>query len=397
MRILVVDDERGMRMLLDKILVKWGHEVFTASDGLEALAILEKEKVQLVVSDWAMPRLDGLELCRRIRATPFPGYVYIIILTAKDSKGELVTAMEMGADDFIAKPFDANELDVRIRAGERILNLERDLEDRNKKLSNAYSIMRKDIEAAAKMQKDLLPRPGTNLSGFSFDWIFLPCSFVAGDTFNYMVLDKDHACFFLLDVSGHGVPAAMLSFTLTKTLTNLIFPGRPCRDPGGIEQERDFLSPASAVHELNMRFQADDENMQYFTMIYGLLDARDGRVTFTQAGQPPPIHMRKSAGPMLVGSGGFPVGLNPDATFEDIEFHLDPGDRIILYSDGITECTNKDGQEFSTERLVDLLHQWQALPLRALMEKVETSLREWRGSDELEDDISLLAIERCPA
>jgi sigma-B regulation protein RsbU (phosphoserine phosphatase) len=137
--------------------------------------------------------------------------------------------------------------------------------------------------------------------------------------------------------------------------------------------------------------------MQYFTMIYGILNTRNGRVTFTQAGQPPPVLMRKGAAPMLIGSGGFPVGLNPLATFEELELYLEPGERLILYSDGITDCTSADGQEFSTERLMGALEKWRDLPLRSLMERLEESLREWRGSDELEDDMSLLAIERTGA
>jgi phosphoserine phosphatase RsbU/P len=394
MRILIVDDDMSTRLLLTRFLTSWGHQVLAAADGVEALEVLEREGVQLVISDWLMPKMDGLELCKRIRARSFPGYVYVIILTAKDSKGELITAMEAGADDYIAKPFDKNELNVRIRAGERVLNLEKDLEDRNERLTKAFSVMRKDLEAAAKMQKDLLPRPSRKPSGFSFDWIFLPCSFVAGDTFHYLELDANHVGFFLLDVSGHGVPAAMLSFTLTKTLASLTFSGNPLKAYCETQPYYDLATPAAAVRELNLRFQADDETLQYFTMIYGILDTRDGRVTFCQAGQPPPIHLRKGAPPRLIGSGGFPVGLNPDATYEEHELCLQPGERFILYSDGITECTDRWGKEFSTERLIGVLDEWRDLPLQSLMERVEESLREWRGSDDLEDDMSLLAIER---
>ena len=97
---------------------------------------------------------------------------------------------------------------------------------------------------------------------------------------------------------------------------------------------------------------------------------------------------------MPIGNGGFPVGLNPKATFEELELTLDKGERLILYSDVVTDCTNQDGQEFSAERLTNLLQEWQELPLRNMMEKLQNSLREWRGSDEFDDDISLLAIER---
>ncbi len=394
MRILIVDDDMDTRLLLSRILAGKGYDVVAAADGIEALAIVEREKIQLVVTDWLMPNMDGLELCKRIRAASFPGYVYVIVLTAKDSKSELIAAMEAGADDYIAKPFDKNELGVRIRAGERVLGLEKALEDRNQKLAKALGIIHRDLEAAARMQTDLLPRPRRTSSGLAFDWIFLPCSFVAGDTLNYMELDKDHTCFFLLDVAGHGVQAAMLSFTLTKTLGSLVLPGSPPADGCGITPRHHLLSPAETVHDLNLRFQADDEVMQYFTMIYGVIDNRDGRVTLVQAGQPFPIHMRKDQGPVLVGSGGFPVGLNPHAVFDEVELYLQPGERIILYSDGITECTGKDGRQFSPEQLMSLLHRWQDLPLRNLMERVEECLCEWRGGGELEDDMSLLAIER---
>jgi sigma-B regulation protein RsbU (phosphoserine phosphatase) len=320
--------------------------------------------------------------------------VYVIILTAKDSKVELIAAMEAGADDYIAKPFDKDELSVRIRAGERIVKLERDLEDRNERLSRALSVIHKDLESAAHLQQELLPKPIRNLSGFSFDWIFLPCTFVAGDTFNYIELDPDHISFYLLDVSGHGVQAAMLSFTLTKTLTSLAASAPLIKDGCGIAPPRHFLSPAETVLDLNRRFQADEETMQYFTMIYGIMHTRDTRISLVQAGQPSPIHLRRGKEPTLVGNGGFPVGLHPNATYEELELGLEPGERLILYSDGITGCTNRQGQEFSTQRLMDLLQQGQELPLRSLMERLEKSLRQWRGTDEMEDDVSLLAIEK---
>jgi len=394
MRILAVDDDLDTRLLMTRLLTKWGHEVLTASDGVEALELLKREHLQLVISDWLMPRMDGLELCRQIRGGSFPEYLYVIILTAKDTKGELITAMEAGADDYISKPFDKSELKVRIRAGERVIDLKQDLEDRNKRLIGALSTIRKDLEAAAKMQKDLLPNPTGGPSGFSFDWLFLPCSFVAGDTFHYLEIDDHHVCFYLLDVSGHGVPAAMLSFTLSKTLSSLAFPGNPLRESCEIQQSYDLVSPATAVNELNRRFQSDEKSMQYFTMIYGILDKRNGRIVFTQAGQPLPIHVPRGAPPRFIGSGGFPVGLYSEATYDEQEIVLQPGERLILYSDGITDCTNAKEEDFSPERLIKILGGWQDLPLRSLMGKLEQELREWRGGDEFQDDMTLLAIER---
>ncbi len=128
MRILTVDDDPISLQLLGKALRAAGHEVEAASDGLQALEVLRRGECRLVITDWNMPRLDGLELCRRVRRHDFSGYVYVILLTSHDTRQKVVEGMTAGADDFISKPFHPAELLVRVRAGERVLALEtRDL------------------------------------------------------------------------------------------------------------------------------------------------------------------------------------------------------------------------------------------------------------------------------
>ena len=128
MRILVVDDDEITRELLDNALTQSGYDVRTACDGHQALEILEEGWCRFVISDWEMPNLNGLDLCRTVRSGDFNGYVYVILLTSRSRKTDTVEGMTAGADDFISKPFEPNELMVRVRAGERILSLEtRDL------------------------------------------------------------------------------------------------------------------------------------------------------------------------------------------------------------------------------------------------------------------------------
>jgi len=154
-----------------------------------------------------------------------------------------------------------------------------------------------------------------------------------------------------------------------------------------------IINPARAVRSLNERFQADDDTMQYFTMLYGIIDTRDGETVVTQAGHPPPIFLKKGTTASLIGTGGYPVGMLPDLDYGEEELHLDRGDRLILYSDGITECSNDENGQFSVERLIGLLEKGQHLPLRELMVSIEGSLRLWKGNNEFEDDMTLLAIE----
>ncbi|MBN1850860.1 MAG: SpoIIE family protein phosphatase [Deltaproteobacteria bacterium] len=400
MRILIADDNQASRLLLSRLLEKLGYEVLSVVDGMEAWETLRKEKIRMMVTDWLMPNLDGLELCKRIRAADFPNYIYIIMLTSKDSKLDIIEGMEAGADDFIVKPFNREELNVRIRAGERVIRLEKKLEEHNRKLteanekvSEAYATIKKDLQAAERVQSSLLPEPNTIIFGVRFDWLFLPSTFIAGDIFNYFKLDEYHLGFYLLDVAGHGIPAALLSFTLSKILSSSDLKDNPLKYAIPEPPYYRITSPADVMGHLNQRFQTDDQIMQYFTIVYGIIDTRDGRTVLTQAGHPSPIFLQKRKETSLIGSGGYPVAMFPEAEYEEHEIHLDQGDRLILYSDGITECLNADDKPFTVKRLVQLAQKVQDQPLRMIMTSVREALYQWKGNDQFEDDVTLLAME----
>lgn len=148
MKVLLAEDETVSRRLLQSYLEKWGHDVVATKSGADAWALFKESDFQLVMTDWMMPEMDGLELIRRIRAARRPQYVYTILLTARSHKEDLVKGMEAGADDFVAKPFDRDELRVRLRAGERIVQLERDLAAQNRALREALVRSLEDQEGS---------------------------------------------------------------------------------------------------------------------------------------------------------------------------------------------------------------------------------------------------------
>ena len=186
---------------------------------------LGRSTFNIVFTDWMMPGMSGLELIRKIRTTGFGRYVYVILCTSRSSRADLVEGIKSGADDYIEKPIHEDELLVRLAAGERVIDLERRLEEENRKLEEsnqslkkAYETIRDDLDAAARMQQSLLPPAGT-IHGIHCNSLFLPASVVAGDVFNFFPIGSNSVGFYLLDVSGHGIPAAMLSVTLSKVLT----------------------------------------------------------------------------------------------------------------------------------------------------------------------------------
>ncbi len=139
MKVLVADDDSVSRRLLENYLQKWGYDVTVAANGAEAWRLFEQDEFPIVLSDWMMPELDGPELIQRIRASARSNYVYTILLTVRSQKEDLVKGMEAGADEFISKPFDKDELRVRIRAGERIIRLEMALKEQNRALREAQA------------------------------------------------------------------------------------------------------------------------------------------------------------------------------------------------------------------------------------------------------------------
>ncbi len=236
MKVLLVDDDPSVRAMMTVMLKRSGHEVLAAEDGEQAWSVLQREATSCVISDWMMPRLSGIDLCRRIRSVDLGRYVYVLLCTARNEKEDLIMGLDAGADDFLAKPIEMAELRVRLRAGERVLELERELADRNSVLLNtnmrlekAYNRIQRDLEAAAWMQQNLLPQPASTVNGIACEWRFWPCSVVAGDSLNCFALDEEHVGFYLLDVAGHGIPSAMLSVTISKVLAPHLLEGSPLR------------------------------------------------------------------------------------------------------------------------------------------------------------------------
>lgn len=270
--ILIVDDSRSYRHLLGSMLSKWGYRVLEAQDGVHALAMLETQTINAVISDWEMPQMDGVALCHQIRQRDFGHYIYAILVTARQSIDDLVQGLESGADDFLSKPVNQSQLRARLHAAERILTLESTLAIRNQRLSSAYRQIEQDLQAAARLQRSVLPAAALTFSGYQADWMFLPSAYVSGDLLNYFALDARHLAFYCIDVAGHGVSAAMLSLAVAREFLTGRADGRLLIDEGGV------IAPHQVVAALNRRFCFDNEEItSYFTLIYGFIDTRTGR------------------------------------------------------------------------------------------------------------------------
>lgn len=140
MRILIAEDDRVSRRLLESHLLKWGHEVVVVEDGSQALAALQRDDApELAILDWMMPGMDGVEICRTVRAAASSRPLHLILLTARMGREDLLEGLEAGADDYVTKPFDPRELRARVRVGQRIIELQKDLQERVRQLEEALA------------------------------------------------------------------------------------------------------------------------------------------------------------------------------------------------------------------------------------------------------------------
>ena len=399
MKILVADDEIVSRRLVQRLLQGWGHEVTVAADGAEAWKYYDKEHFPLVISDWMMPEMDGVELVRRIRAREGYGYTYIILLTAKSAKEELTEGMDAGADDFISKPFDATELKSRLRAGERVLRLEQNLEQRNRELEQANQEvalanhrMKNDLEAAAKIQRNLLPKSFPDEPSFRFDFNYQPCDELAGDILNVFRLDDRNIAFYVLDVSGHGVPSALLSVTLHHALSPMMDQSNLLKRPIAEAPGYAIVPPPEVAATLNRQYPMEERGGLYFTLLYGIVNADTRQVRYVQAGHPSPILVPPQGDARILPGSGFPIGLFDEATYEEKALTLEPGERLYLYSDGLYEIMNSQNEQFEQWRVAQAFGEKRSAPLAEGFSYVVNQANEW-GGGRLIDDISLLALE----
>lgn len=360
-RVLVVDDSRLQRRILVASLKKWGFDVDEADSGEAAMAICATSPPDLVLSDWMMPGMNGLEFCRGFRNLPAKEYGYFILLTSKSDKNDVAQGLDAGADDFLTKPVNPAELRARISAGSRILEMQRELSEKNRLVSDtldqlqaAYDTIEKDLIEAKKIQESMVPELSRKFGASRVSLLLKPCGHIGGDLVGMFSTGQDLIGFYSIDVSGHGITSAMMTARLGGYLSSLYFDQNLGleRQPDGTYELRD---PEMVATLLNERLVADTGIEEYFTMAYAVADLRTGAVRVVQAGHPHPLILRANGACEFVGSGGIPVGLLAGVSYSQFELQLSPGDRLLLYSDGFSECRLSSGDMLDQQGLLDLI------------------------------------------
>ncbi|AKI97451.1 PP2C family protein-serine/threonine phosphatase [Kosmotoga pacifica] len=369
-KILVIDDDRTIRMLLKLILNKAGHTVMEAPDAKVGYDIAELESPDLILLDLMLPDMNGLKLLSDLKKSDTLSKIPIIVLTGSTDQENKLSALRNGAVDFITKPFLHEEVLLRVNTQLKLHNLINSLE-------NAVSILEKDLIAASRIQKSLVP--STPPEGYfdSIYWIYEPSYKVGGDIFDILVLDEKRVMIYLADIAGHGVNAAMLSVIVHRFIEDYL------------NNHPNFeLNEFMLELEKNFKFEYFE---LFFTITAMVFDFSSKTVEISNAGHPAPFLLLEEALELKEPSESV-IGIGMLRGLTGI-YKLTPGTRFFLYTDGVTEATNSKGEIYGTERFKKSLVESRNLSLKEQVHRAYELLKSFRESEEFDDDISIIGIK----
>lgn len=371
LQILIIDDDPAIQIFLKRTLHNQGYEVTVTSDGEQGLAEARKIRPALVICDWIMPRMNGLEVCRQIKATPELSTTFFVLLTSLGSVEDRIKGLDAGADDFLCKPIEMNELRAKVRAALRVHQLSSDLQ-RQKQLLEA------ELAEAAEYVCSILPPPVAE-PPVTIDSRFIPSRQLGGDGFDYYWLDPDHLAIYLLDVAGHGLRAALPSLSVLNLLKSRALP------------KINYYQPSDVIKGLNETFQMTNRNDKYFTLWYGVYNKVKHQLIYTSAGHPPAVLVSgKSATIKRLKTPGLPVGMFPEAEYIDAECQVEESSTLYIFSDGIYEINQTDGMVWGLDAFVDLLSKSRSQG--GNLDDLLRSVRAVNSNEYFDDDLSVLQI-----
>jgi len=260
-------------------------------------------------------------------------------------------------------------------------------------LKSANKKMAEDLNSAAQVQRAFLPHVLPKIENIEFAWHFKPCEQLAGDILNIIKLDEKHIAVYLLDVSGHGVSAALLAVAVSKLLspvsdTSILFLNKE-------NSENRVIAPPNIVAErLNSYFQFESNSSRFFTMIFGILNVEKNSFNYVSAGHPPPILISAKAEPVMLYDEQYPVGIVDKPQYTQRTIKLKEGDSLVIYTDGLTDAFNETGDTFGVERLMNQLKSMPEDSIGKLLSATIKTLEQWCGEEKNKDDISILGFQR---
>ncbi|UCD80178.1 MAG: SpoIIE family protein phosphatase [Desulfobacterales bacterium] len=368
--ILLVDDNPANLQILFQTLEGAGCKLLIAKNGQGALSIAGKALPDLILLDIMMPDIDGYEVCRKLKSNPATADIPVIFLSALGDTEDKVKGFHLGAVDYITKPFQPDEVIARVDTHLTIHRLKREVEIKKDQLEH-------ELEVVSEVQRRLLPKKLPDIDGFKLAAHYETSRYAGGDYYDIIGLSENRWGFLIADAEGHSAPAAVL-MAMTCALFRA-YPNLPA-------------DPAAVLHYLNQHL-CKVADPSFMTALYAVYDAKLQIMRISRAGHPLPMIYRSSEKKAfeVECSGVYPLGIEPyeiDIPVEEIK--LEPGDRFLVYTDGLTERFNSGGESYGEERLLQPLATEPAAAPQEVIDAIMADVKKFAGGNPPDDDQALL-------
>ena len=367
--LLLVDDNPTNLQVLYQTLETTGCKLLVAKNGETALSIAQKAFPDLILLDIMMPGIDGFEVCRRLKNNPATANIPVIFLSALTDTKDKVQGLQLGAVDYVSKPFQPDEVIARVNTHLTIHRLKREVEKKKDALEN-------ELKVVSDVQRRLLPKNLPEIAGLKLAIHYETSLYAGGDYYDIVKLADNLWGFLVADAEGHSAPAAVMM-----AMTCALFRSYPVPPS----------EPGELIFFLNQHL-CKVADPSFVTALYIVYDSDRHRLKIARAGHPPPMIYRSAEKKAVEAkcSGVFPMGVDPYEQVPVTEAELQPGDRILMYTDGITERFNSDGNTYGEERLLRQLAGDGNRQPEELLAAIMKDVDDFAGERPADDDQALL-------
>jgi len=377
--LLIVDDDPAWRRLLTRMLSSAGYTCRESTDGTEALELIHRGSFSLLLVDFKMPRLDGAQMLKQLRSDPDPAIAQIPAIVMTGHGETEILCLELGANDFVAKPINFAVLRARIETQLRLRSLRMELQKQNEELETWRRNFERDLAAARLTQQSLIPQKAPTIPGWDLAACYRPVIEIGGDIYGWLSLKDKRWLFWIADAAGHGASAALLT-----TLAKLLF------HHGSVEHD----APAAIMQAVNNDFRGIFAGRSFMTAMCVALDTKTGRASVVGAGHPPLLVTRFGRGTEAIASSAPPLGLVEESNPVETTVDLTPGDAFILYTDGLFGPEQVDQPRLTPTQLAGMLNPF-ATDAKTLLSRMLSQAAPAGARDSLPDDVSAMAVRRA--
>lgn len=371
-RILCIDDSKLNRAFIVKILTPLNISVDEAENGIAGLEMIDRNSYDLILLDIIMPEMDGFGFLKEFSRDAREQFIPVILMTGLDDLNAKIKGLSTGADDYLLKPLNEQELIARVFSLLRLKNANSELYEKN-------MLIKKELEAAKKIQRYIVPSDFSFIDYPSVSGIYKPIEDIGGDFFDCYKIDENRSAFLIADVTGHGIPAA-LTMTMAKMLFSMSAPK--------------FSEASELMKEINRQMKGTLLDTQYVTAFYLIFDRSTGKLTYSNAGHTRALFYRESKNQVLaLDSFGWFIGISEECEYEEKSVIVSEGDRLFIYTDGITEAKNNSGEDYGEVRLAKFLRNNHRLSGENFCNELMNSVNSFIEKTPINDDIAFLNIE----